>query len=90
MDCNGYYELEEGESPDDFEDCQCGGKLVYVQILGHYREAKRNARMNERLQTKLEEINGIESNIKGSKKGHKRKKFGKKGLLSRINIFKKD
>ena len=27
--CRGYYELQEGESPDDFNECECGGKLVY-------------------------------------------------------------
>jgi hypothetical protein len=29
--CGGYYELKEGESPQDFEDtCPCGGNLLYV------------------------------------------------------------
>ena len=28
--CNGYYELKKGESPDDFDSCQCGGILEYV------------------------------------------------------------
>lgn len=33
-DCGGYYELQEGESPDDFEKtCECGGKLKYVESL---------------------------------------------------------
>ena len=32
-ECGGYYELEEGESPDDFESCSCGGKLKYVKNL---------------------------------------------------------
>jgi hypothetical protein len=27
--CGGYYELAEGESPDDFERCQCRGELEY-------------------------------------------------------------
>jgi heat shock protein HtpX len=27
--CGGYYELQPGESPEDFEQCQCGGKLEY-------------------------------------------------------------
>lgn len=31
--CNGYYELQEGESPDDFEVCNCGGKLKYFDSL---------------------------------------------------------
>lgn len=29
--CKGYYKLDEGESPQDFESCRCGGKLVYVE-----------------------------------------------------------
>ncbi|MGB9937518.1 MAG: TIM44-like domain-containing protein [Methanobacterium sp.] len=28
-DCEGYYALEEGESPEDFDVCQCGGSLTY-------------------------------------------------------------
>lgn len=31
--CGGYYQLEEGESPQDFARCQCGGKLVYTPTL---------------------------------------------------------
>jgi predicted nucleic acid-binding Zn ribbon protein len=29
--CGGYYKLKEGESPEDFKSCQCGGNLKYVQ-----------------------------------------------------------
>lgn len=32
--CGGYYELKEGEKPEDFSDkCECGGKLRYVENL---------------------------------------------------------
>ncbi|MCZ3365611.1 MULTISPECIES: zinc ribbon domain-containing protein [Methanobacterium] len=32
--CGGYYELQPGESPDDFDSkCECGGTLKYVQSL---------------------------------------------------------
>jgi hypothetical protein len=32
--CGGYYELQPGESKDDFADeCECGGKLRYSQTL---------------------------------------------------------
>ena len=32
--CGGYYELQLGESPEDFSDkCECGGHLNYVQDL---------------------------------------------------------
>jgi len=34
MKCGGYYQLQEGESPDDFSDkCQCGGDLRYIESL---------------------------------------------------------
>jgi hypothetical protein len=32
-DCLGYYKLEEGESPDDFESCRCGGNLKFIKNL---------------------------------------------------------
>ena len=31
--CGGYYELQPGESPEDFDSCECGGKLVYAENL---------------------------------------------------------
>jgi hypothetical protein len=32
--CGGYYELQTGESPDDFDDeCECGGKLEHAKTL---------------------------------------------------------
>jgi hypothetical protein len=31
--CKGYYELEEGESLEDFESCECGGNLKFKQEL---------------------------------------------------------
>ena len=32
-ECGGYYELEPGESPEDYEQCQCGGKLKYTKSI---------------------------------------------------------
>lgn len=31
--CGGYYELQEGESSDDFDSCHCGGNLSYVRSI---------------------------------------------------------
>lgn len=31
--CNGYYKLQEWESLDDFEECECGGSLIQVDSL---------------------------------------------------------
>ncbi|MBI5680765.1 MAG: hypothetical protein HZC47_07735 [Methanobacterium sp.] len=34
--CNGYYKLEEWESPEDFVSCNCGGDLVLVNDIYEY------------------------------------------------------
>lgn len=36
--CGGYYELEKGESPEDFDTCQCGGNLKYAEKINQKRE----------------------------------------------------
>ena len=36
--CNGYYKIKEGESPFDFELCQCGGELLLVNDIDDYFE----------------------------------------------------
>ncbi len=42
--CNEYYQLQPGESPDDFMDrCECGGNLTYYEnidwlLIGQNRE----------------------------------------------------
>lgn len=32
-DCGGYYELQPGEHPEDFDRCECGGKLTYKREM---------------------------------------------------------
>lgn len=32
--CNGHYDRQPGESPDDFESCPCGGELEYYDDHG--------------------------------------------------------
>lgn len=37
--CGGYYKLKEGEKPDEFEACECGGSLRFVQNFNaHFDE----------------------------------------------------
>lgn len=31
-ECGGFYELEKGESLEDFESCLCGGSLSYAEL----------------------------------------------------------
>jgi len=41
--CGGYYELQDGESPNDFSDkCECGGKLVYSENLENTEKDSKN------------------------------------------------
>ncbi|MGZ7116803.1 MAG: hypothetical protein ACXVHS_05040 [Methanobacterium sp.] len=36
-ECNGYYELQEGESPEDFTNkCECGGNLYATNSISNY------------------------------------------------------
>lgn len=38
--CNGSYELQPGESLDDFVSCECGGTLRYAEFDGEYPESE--------------------------------------------------
>jgi len=38
--CNGYYELQKGESLNDFERCTCGGNLSYLESLNIVKRNK--------------------------------------------------
>lgn len=48
-DCGGYYELQNGESPKDFDACHCGGKLKYYNKLNDFFEENKlqNVSKNE-------------------------------------------
>lgn len=34
--CGGYYELQDGESSEEFTSCECGGKLEYYRYMSGY------------------------------------------------------
>ncbi|MDI6643456.1 MAG: hypothetical protein QME14_00230 [Methanobacteriaceae archaeon] len=36
FNCSGYYELKTGESPDDFEECECGAELHYYSDIEEF------------------------------------------------------
>jgi hypothetical protein len=38
--CLGFYELHDGENPDDFSTCSCGGKLSYTENLDSFFNSK--------------------------------------------------
>lgn len=38
--CEGYYELQDGESPEDFDVCECGGRLRYAENLNSIKKEK--------------------------------------------------
>lgn len=53
QDCGGYYQLKEGEYLNNFESCQCGGKLEYQRLL-RFKTAE-DTRINEGDESKPEE-----------------------------------
>lgn len=38
--CGGYYELQKGESLEDFDKCQCGGRLKYTEKIHENNQRK--------------------------------------------------
>jgi|GEM_PF-3578559 len=53
--CGGYYKLKEGELADDFEECQCGGKLRYVDDIDEYLNDEQD--INEYSNNKVSHFN---------------------------------
>jgi hypothetical protein len=41
QNCGGYYHLDDDESPEDFDICRCGGKLVYSENLDKPRMSRK-------------------------------------------------
>jgi hypothetical protein len=84
MNCDGYYQLENNEKPDDFERCQCGGILTYTNDINYYFEAKPTLDMDNELKRKLKEIQDIEKdyNCHSNKYYHTKEHID--SLLSRV------
>ncbi|MBU4534239.1 MAG: hypothetical protein KKF16_00040 [Euryarchaeota archaeon] len=40
--CNGYYKLQPSESSENFDRCQCGGKLIYYENINEFENAESN------------------------------------------------
>ena len=37
-ECGGHYPLQEGENPEDFYECECGGELVFFWHKEEFEE----------------------------------------------------
>ena len=87
LDCDGYYQLEDNENPDDFESCQCGGKLTYTNNIEYYFEAKSTFNMDNELKRKLEEIKDLEK----AYKYHSHKYYNAKAHIDDLlsNVYNK-
>lgn len=51
--CNGYYKLQEGESPEDFRECQCGGKLNYVESMKRSENLKNKFKLSSKITLRI-------------------------------------
>jgi ribosomal protein L40E len=60
--CAGYYELQKGESPDDFEKCQCGGKLKYIKSIPE--SSSKSSDNEKKAKNEIEENNRFKNTIK--------------------------
>lgn len=62
-ECGGYYTLQLGESIDDFEKCQCGGKLEYIPNKEDIEEINRkfDEKNKNRRRTNKKESNDLDS-----------------------------
>lgn len=71
--CNGYYQLQEGETPSDFDFCECGGHLNYHETLDFFSE-KNNETVLQFSENNMDydEIQEMVINLKN--KAEKRKK----------------
>ena len=48
--CGGYYELQEGENPEDFESCECGGQLEFTENIEnppYIEKHTKNSKLND-------------------------------------------
>jgi len=72
--CGGYYELQEGESPDDFDVCECGGKLGYVKSYPESYLNKSTFKSNG--QNKPSKVNNLEPILNWWEKQNRNRKIG--------------
>lgn len=71
--CGGFYKLQEGESPFDFESCECGGKLKYTNDptkLSSQSKSKSTSheKVAESVKTLKNEANGRFSQVSKKRK----------------------
>jgi len=75
--CNGFYKLKKGESPTDFESCQCGGDLNYIKDI--------DANLNEKISNEKK----VDKQKKEFKKQNEDLTKTKKALENEISERKK-
>ena len=74
--CEGYYELQDGESPEDFDICQCGGTLKHYenmfeyQTYDKYKKQSDNSKNYEKQQEQHNNALLIHDAIKNNKKSN--------------------
>jgi len=51
-ECSGIYELQEGESPDDFDVCYCGGEIEYHLSRDELKKRQVNVPIDKKIAKK--------------------------------------
>jgi hypothetical protein len=60
--CKGYYKLQEGESPEDFDQCQCSGKLRYYENISEFENTETDDEKCKKIKVDLMCISSINFN----------------------------
>jgi hypothetical protein len=77
-ECGGYYELQKGESTDDFDVCQCGGKLGYKKRVDNTNfNLHKNKYLNDK--KNLDHDLNIYKSIRREESEQKRLRYGRGG-----------
>mgnify|MGYP000926507331 CR=1 FL=1 len=63
--CGGYYPIKEGESPEDFEKCQCGGELHY-EVYDDELQPEVAEKKVESVKSTLEKIDDVIRETEGN------------------------
>lgn len=87
--CRGYYQLKDGEYPEDFESCECGGPLEYHSSLQHEhlpKISKEDLGDDESLDKGFEDYSEIEQLLTALKSKSEKRKNMIINLSNRIHI----
>ena len=80
--CGNYYQLQEGESSDDFESCHCGGRLIYTRDDPMKLQMKKSPYMDTGEEAQQKIIEAVDKVVNHENGDNTKKYNGRKKHLS--------